>query len=204
MKKNIFLSLLFLIISHPIYAQVDIVGGMGISFVYAPSFNSYLEKRADDRINAFSSTAEFYGEVDYSITQKYQVGVEYVYTLFDFSSSYAGSYNINYTHIKPSLLGYYVISGEGYKFKFGAGAGPRLIYLTENISIDEDYEALGIGFLLRAQGHTKLGDKFFVNIGSTLRTDFPGTPNNSNNAFHDDANINSFSVSVNIGISYFF
>ncbi|MBU0473155.1 MAG: hypothetical protein KKF62_03210 [Bacteroidetes bacterium] len=204
MKKNIWLSILFLIISRPLFAQIDIAAGMGISFVYAPSLNSYLEMRADDGINTFLSTAEFFGEVDYSISEKYQIGFEYVYTLFDFASSYAGNYSLSYNHHKPSVLGYYVISGNGYKFKLGFGTGMRIINLTEDISIKESYDVIGIGFLFKAQGHTKLGEKFYANIGTSLRTDFTGSPTNKFGSFHEDININSISISVNLGITYSF
>ncbi len=204
MIKKYFLIVLVLFAFQSLKAQVDVVGGMGISMVYNPSLNDYLDMRADEEIQAFATTAEFYGEIDYSISEKYQLGVEYVYTLFDFSSTYAGNYTLSYAHQKPSLLAYYVISGEGYKFKFGGGAGLRVVSVVENIFIDENFEALGFGLLLRAQGHTKLGDNIYANIGSTLRADFPGTPTNDNNDFHNDANINSISISLNLGISYFF
>ena len=205
MKNKIIMITLFLFISKLMYAQFDVATGMGISFVYAPSLNDYLDLRSPgEEVPAFSSTAEFYGEIDYSIYEKYQIGFEYVYTLFDFSSTYAGNYNLSYTHHKPSVLAYYVVSGEGYKFKFGGGAGIRILSLTENISVDENFDAVGFGLLIRAQGHTKLGDSVYANIGSTLRTDYTGTPSNSTRNFHNDTNFNSFSVSVDIGISYFF
>ncbi len=205
MKKIIFILFLSLLVANNIFAQIDVVTGMGISFVYNPSLNDYLDLRSPtEEVKAFSSTAEFFGEIDYSVSEKYQIGIEYVYTLFDFSSTYAGSYTLSYTHQKPSLLAYYVISGEGYKFKFGAGAGVRIVNLTENIIVDEEFSAFGFGLLARAQGHTKLGDDFYANIGGTMRTDFAGTPSNSNNNFHNDINLNSFSVSVDLGISYFF
>ncbi len=204
MKKIIFILFLSLLVAKNIFAQIDVVTGMGISFVYNPSLNDYLDMRTDDEVKAFSSTAEFYGEIDYSISDKYQVGLEYVYTLFDFSSFSRGTYSLSYTHQKPSLLAYYVISGKGYKFKFGGGAGVRIVNLTEHFDFDEDFSALGFGLLARVQGHTKLGDNFYANIGGTIRTDFPGTPSNSENNFHDNVKLNSFSSSVDIGISYFF
>ncbi len=205
MKKIIFLLLLSLLLSKNIFAQIDVVTGMGISFVYNSSLNDYLDlRRPAEEVKPFSTTAEFYGEVDYSISEKYQIGIEYVYTLFDFSSAYEGNYTLSYTHQKPSLLAYYVISGEGYKFKFGGGAGIRIVNLTENFSVDENFSAFGFGLLLRAQGHTALSDNFYANIGGTMRTDFPGTPTNSNHNFYNNTNLNSFSVSVNLGISYFF
>ena len=180
MIKKYFILAMFLLAFQSMQAQVDVVGGMGISLVYNPSLNDYLDLRSPgEEVQLFATTAEFYGEIDYSTSEKYQLGVEYVYTLFDFGSTYAGNYTLSYAHHKPSLLAYYVISGEGYKFKFGAGAGVRIVNLTENIIVDEEFETVGFGLLLRAQGHTKLGDNVYANIGTTLRTDFTGVPSNS-------------------------
>ena len=205
MIKKYFILVMFLLAIQSTQAQVDVVGGMGISMVYNPSLNDYLDLRSPgEEVQPFATTAEFYGEIDYSISEKYQLGVEYVYTLFDFSSTYAGNYTLSYAHHKPSVLAYYVISDEGYKFKFGAGAGVRIVNLTENFIVDEEFDTLGFGLLFRAQGHTKLGDNVYANIGTTLRTDFTGVPSNSSNDFHNDTNINSISISLNLGISYFF
>ena len=215
MTKKIFLALLVFLLINSIQAQVDIVGGMGISFVYNPSLNDYLENNwADEEIQPFSSTVEFYGEVDYSLSPKYQLGFEYVYSLYGYSSfKHNTNYKLDYSHQKPSILGYYVISGEGYKFKFGGGFGLRTVDLTESIGTTDEgaqkFSTTGYGLLGRIQGHTALGGNFYANIGSTIRYDAPGVPENGDNNLHntltnEDVNINSFSVSVNIGISYFF
>lgn len=214
MKKTI-LGILVFFSFYSLQAQVDIVGGMGISFVYNPSLNDYIKNNwAVEEVQSFSSTAEFYGEVDYSISSKYQIGLEYVYSLYGYSSFKNNmNYELDYAHHKPSILGYYVISGEGYKFKFGGGVGIRTVELTESIGTTEKgaqkFSTTGFGILGRVQGHTALGENLYANIGSTIRYDAPGEPANGETKLHDtltngDVNINSFSVSVNIGFSYFF
>ena len=211
MKKFIFIILIFFVTKNTM-AQVDLAAGMGISFVNNSSLTEYLNIffPSEDEIGAFSSTAEFYFEADYSLTPSFQLGIEDTYTLFSYNTSIGFiNYKIEYGHHKPSLLAYYVMSGEGYKFKFGGGAGIRIVDLTEKINIVEDYSTIGFGFLLRAQGHTKLGDNFYANVGGTMRLDFPGEPSNGerkihNNITNENVNINSFSVSMDIGVSYFF
>ena len=211
MKKTVLAFLIIISISS-IKAQVDIVGGMGISFVASPSLNDYLNYNisSSEELGTFNSTVEFYGEVDYTISPKFQIGFEYVYALYGYSTSLIGlNYELDYDHHKPSVLGYYVISGEGYKFKFGGGVGMRIINLSEKKIITGEYSSTGFGILGRVQGHTALGGNFYANIGSTIRYDAPGEPANGEIKLHDtltneDVNINSFSVSVNIGFSYFF
>ena len=210
MKKIIFILSIFFV-SKNVSAQVDLAAGMGISFVNNSSLNDYLEYNwSTEEIPSFSSTAEFYLEADYSLTPSFQLGIEDTYTLFSYNiyHNYT-SYEIKYGHHKPSLLAYYVMSGEGYKLKIGGGAGIRLVDLTEKIYISKDYSTIGFGFLFRAQGHTKLGENFYANVGGTMRFDFPGEPSNGERKIHnyitnEDVNINSFSVSVDIGVSYFF
>ena len=212
MKIIIILTLFIFLSISSMQAQVDVVGGMGISFVASPSLNDYLNYNisSSEELGTFNTTAEFYGEVDYTISPKFQIGFEYVYALYGYSTSLIGlNYELNYGHHKPSLLGYYVISGEGYKFKFGGGIGMRMIDLSEKKIITEEYSSTGFGVLARIQGHTALGGNFYANIGSTMRYDAPGEPANGDIKLHDtltkeDVNINSFSVSVNIGLSYFF
>jgi len=211
MKKIIFV-VLFVFISKNSQAQVDLAAGMGISFVNNSSLTEYLNIffPSTDEIGTFSSTAEFYFEADYSLTPSFQLGIEDTYTLFSYSTPLGTSnYNIEYGQHKPSILAYYVINGEGYKFKLGGGAGIRIVDLSQKIDITEEYSSIGFGFLLRAQGHTKLGGIFYANVGGTMRFDFPGEPSNGerkiyNNITHENVNLNSFSVSVDIGISYFF
>ena len=201
---------------NSIQAQIDVVGGMGISFVASPSLNDYLNYNfsSSDELGTFNTTAEFYGEIDYTISPKFQIGLEYVYAIYGYSTSSPGlNYKLDYNHYKPSILGYYVLNGEGYKFKFGGGFGIRTVDLTESINTTDEgaqkFSTTGFGLLGRIQGHTALGGNFYANVGSTIRYDAPGVPENGDNKLHntltnEDVNINSFSVSVNIGISYFF
>lgn len=211
MKKIVFILLVFFVTKN-ISAQVDIAAGMGISFLTNSSLNDYFDTSfpSEKKQPTFSSTAEFYLEADFSVTPTFQLGVEDVYTLYSYNTSIGfTNYELEYGHHKPSLLAYYVINGEGYKFKFGGGAGIRIVNLSEKIILTEDYSTIGYGLLLRAQGHTKLGGNFYANVGGTMRFDFPGEPANGernlhNSVINENVNINSFSVSVDIGVSYFF
>jgi len=215
MKKIIILTLFVFVSISSIQGQVDVVGGMGISFVASPSLNDYLNYNisSSDELGTFNTTAEFYAEIDYTVSPKFQIGFEYVYAIYGYSTTLAiYSYELDYNHLKPSILGYYVVNGEGYKFKFGGGIGLRTVELTESINTTDEgaqkFTANGFGILGRVQGHTTLGGKLYVNIGSTIRYDAPGVPENGDNKFqtptNEDINLNSFSVSVDIGISYFF
>ncbi len=212
MKKILFLITL-LLFSSSTYAQFDFAGGMGISFVNNSSLRDYLQINfpSGSKLSTFNSSVEFFIEGDYSVTTSFQLGLEYAYQIYSYTASFSGTYvyDISYGHHKPSVLAYYVISGNGYKFKFGGGAGLRIISLDEKIMNTVNYSTSRFGVLLKAQGHTLLGGNFYANIGVDLRYDLPGEPKNGSNYIVDNSinqnvNINSLSFGIKLGISYFF
>lgn len=211
MKKIIFTSLMFLF-SSSLFAQIDIAGGMGITFVNNSSLEDYINLYfpSGKKLNSFNSSVEFFVEGDYTLSENFQMGVEYAYQLFSYNAqtSGGGKYDLSYGHHKPTLLGYYVISGTGYKFKFGGGVGYRIVSVDEQIYSKTTYSGSGLGLLLRAQGHTALGSNVYVNIGLDLRYDMPGEPSNGDqyivdNLISENVNLNSLSIGIRVGVSYF-
>ena len=209
--KKLFAVLLVASSSH-LFAQFDIAGGMGIGFLNNSSLTDYVNGlRLSEDLGTFSSSFEVYLEGDYEMSENFQLGLEYVYTIFSHNSSLGGigQYDLTYDHHKPSILAYYVISGTGYKFKFGAGAGLRFINLDEKFQTTVNYTSSGFGLLGRFQAHTKLSGDFYANIGTTVRYDMSGEPEDSNgrkivdNSINENVSINALSFSINIGISYF-
>jgi long-subunit fatty acid transport protein len=210
MKK--FLGTLFLIIfSTQAFAQIDASAGMGISFLNNSSLKDYINANYafdENELSTFYSAVDFYGEVDYTVNENFQLGIEYVYQLYSYNSSIPsiGQYDLTYNHHKPSLLAYYVIPGKGYKFRFGGGLGFRLVDITEDINQPDDFEAAGFGALLKAQGNTQLSEHFYALVGADLRYDIAGEPEGSetSNKLLEGVSFNSISFGVQLGISYFF
>ncbi|MBN1300978.1 MAG: hypothetical protein JW995_07150 [Melioribacteraceae bacterium] len=202
---------LCLIVTIKVNAQYDIAAGMGISFINNSSLQDYINSTlSGDEVSTFNSAFEVFLETDVSLTPKFQMGFEYVYSLFSHNAPLGGigQYDITYAHHKPSVLAYYVIPGRGYKFKFGAGAGYRYVDLDEKILASVNYTSSGFGLLARVQAHTALSSSFFANIGTTLRYDLAGEVANNGNKiynkfFEENVNINSLSISINLGVSYF-
>jgi len=199
-------------VSSILFAQIDFSAGMGISFVSNPSLQDYINSNfpSSDNLSSFNSLLDLYVEVDYSVNQKYQVGLEYNYSVFSYTATFGGigQYELNYLHHKPSALVYYVLNGYGYKFKFGGGLGLRMIDLDEKIGLVNNYNSIGWGLVLKAQGFTALSEDFFANIGLSFRYDFAGKPDRNgkmifNNSLNKNVNINSLGVGINLGISYF-
>ncbi len=112
----------------------------------------------------------------------------------------------------PSLLAFYVISGQGYNFKFGGGGGARFISVDETLPASarsDNYTSTGFGAIIRAEGNTLLSGNVYANVIADLRYDINGEPSGNlgnlrNNVLNENVNFNSLSVGIKLGVSYFF
>ncbi len=208
--------LLLLLCTGGAFAQYSVRAGMGISFLDAPSLIDYINENyapANQQLASFSSAINFNGEFDYSINKTYQVGIDFNYFLNSYNfSSINGIYKMDYNILMPTLVNYYVISGNGYSFKFGGGIGPRFVSVNEQLPATPsatNYKSTGFGFLARADGNTLLSGNLFANIGVDFKYDINGKPASAgkylvNPATNQNVNFNMFSVVVRLGVTYTF
>jgi hypothetical protein len=220
MKMNkinfiLFLSLLFLM-SSEIFAQWDIRASMGLNFVDMPGLRDYLNQNyaMQNQLSTFSSAIEFGTEAGYLLNDKYQLGAEIAYEFNSFTYPSLGSnFEFDYSLLMPSVTGYYVLKGTGYRFKFGGGLGPRFAFVAQSTGVSnqkQNFSSTGFGVLLKIDGNTALTNNIYAYIAGDIRYDINGTPKNSNNqpiitnANNDKLNLNSLSCGVKLGISYIF
>ena len=90
---------------------------MGINYGSASSLKDYLNANWYGDLSTFSTSVEFMGEVTYSMSPNFELGVEYAMSIFSYSYRAQFNYDFTYNLHKPSLMMFYVIPGEGYKFK---------------------------------------------------------------------------------------
>ncbi|MGD8777944.1 MAG: hypothetical protein PVH88_03165 [Ignavibacteria bacterium] len=211
MKKIISLFFVFILVSN---AQ-EISGGMGISYFNNSTLTDYINGNyasGGEKLSTFNSQIDFYIETAFDISENYQLAVEYDFSLWSYTNSSFGIGNYEFTlkNHKPSLLGYYVIKGMGYNFKFGAGTGLRIANVTQKISPTEtDYSSTGVGFVSKVQGNTLLGGNFYANIAFEARYDMPGEPEDggskiTNNSLKENVTASLFSVGLKLGVTYIF
>ncbi len=192
-------------------AQWDLNFAMGLDFKSSPSFRDYVNSSyasQGNQVTSFKSSVGFSTEVDYKIHENFALGVEYNLQIDSYTapSGNGGVYEISYNEHRPSIIAYYVLPGNGYQFKFGGGLGYRYVALNERVNISTNYNASGIGFLLRAIGNTLLSKGFYALIGTDLRYDLPGELSNGsktliNNANGEKLNLNSISIGIYLGIT---
>ena len=215
MKKQILIFfVIFICATAFAQNQNEVRASMGIEFISTPSLSDYLEANYPVSVSSFNSAVNFSGAYGRMVSPNTQLEIELGYMLNSFnSSSIEGSYNMDYNIFMPSVLYYYVLSGSGYNFKFGGGAGIRFLSVTEKLPADPNdynYSSLGYGAILRAAGNTAISNNIYAYISADMRYDVNGEPDDSNgnkiynNIYNENVNFNSLSFGVHLGISYQF
>jgi hypothetical protein len=209
MKKT-FLFLIFLISSNILFSQNqnEIRASMGIAFTSSPELKDYILRYQD--VGDFYSAINFSGSYGRMLSENFQLEAEVGYLLSSFTGSdINGNYDLTYKVLMPTILGYYVLSGIGYNFKFGGGAGIRFLSVDEKtpgLAITDNFTSTGYGFILSTAGNTAIATNVYAHIGADVRYDFLGKPENSNfdNRPVEDVSFNSLSFGLRLGISYQF
>lgn len=211
MKK---ILLLFLLAAGTISGQFRISGSMGINYFASSSMKDYLNMHFPSNsgmLPSFTASVGFYGEAGYRVSSNFEAGAEYVYQIYSYNapSISGGQYNFALDIQKFSIIGYYVIPGEGYELKFGAGAGIRFASVDEEIYSKINYKSTGIGFFTRAAGLTPLGKNLFANMGVEAGYDVNGEPERNgipitNATLKKNVNLNNFYLSLKLGVTYNF
>jgi hypothetical protein len=209
--KKILIPFFMIAISIFSYAQKlnEVRASMGIDFVSTPKLKNYLEANYTDKLGDFSSAVNFSGSYSRMIGENKQLEFELGYLLNSYNaSSDLGSYDVTYSLIMPTIIYNFLITGKGYNFKFGGGAGLRFLSATEKLPSDPNdynYSSLGYGLVLRAAGNTAISQDVYAYIGADVRYDIISEPNKSaeGNSL-GDVNFSSLSFGVRLGISYQF
>lgn len=213
MKKVLLAALLFYS-STLVFAQGELKGVMGIYFFSSPSMQNYINQagfdNSDNQVGSFVSLIMFAGEGGLFLNPDFMITLEAAYQIYSYTSSgIDGQYKLSFNNILPSLLAYYILSGQGYNFKFGGGTGLRLVSVDESLPAlgSSDFHSVGFGFIGRIEGNTLLGGNVYANVGLDLRYDLNGEPESNgttlrNNVLDENVNFNALSIGLRLGITY--
>jgi len=188
---------------------------MGINFISTPSFFDYVNQNfpQGEILEGFNASVIFSGEAGYMVSESYQPAVEVGYLINSYTSSVLnGQYELSYGNLMLSIINYYVINGEGYNFKFGGGGGLRFLSADEKrpgTGTTLNFSSAGIGFLVRAEGNTLLGENIYAKISAQINYDLNGEPENNgqplvNTVAGENVNFNSTSIGLSLGVAYIF
>lgn len=214
MIRKISLAVLFFVfISPSLFAQWEGRASMGINIASTADLRDYINEGwgAGNPMDDITTMIEFGGEIGYKAGKNLQIAVEGAYAFNSYTNITAnGKYELNYKFISPSLMGYYMIEGAGYSFKFGGGVGPRFLVVEEIkpfVVTGITYTSTGFGIVARASGSTALSNNVFAYIGADARYDAGGTPKKDGIAIPQrgrELSVNSLSLGLKIGVSFTF
>lgn len=204
---------LFIGLSGFSFTQVELSASMGISFINSPSLYDYINQNynSGEIIEGFNSAVIFSTEAGYNISESYQPAIEIGYLINSYTiPDLNGQYELSYGNLMFSILNYYVISGEGYNFKFGGGGGLRFLNADEKrpaTGITQTFSSTGYGLILRFEGNTLLGGNIYAKIGAQAGYDLNGEPDKNGTHFinaNENVDFNSLSAGISLGVSYIF
>ena len=166
--------------------QFSVSAGMGISYGTSPSFTSYLQEvlpLSRDSVRTFNVGIEFFGGLEYELSRKFSLRLEYAYFLRSISYNYSYftfDYFIN-IH-QPYLMANYLMKYNNFEIKIGGGAGYHLASLEnkQNPSNPLTYTSSGLG--LKAEGvfAAYLSKNFHSYISVFIAGSFLGALKDSN------------------------
>jgi hypothetical protein len=214
MKKLLFVTLLF--ISNTLaLAQTELKGVMGIYFLSTPSMQDYINQSglasSNNQLESFVSSVIFAGEGGLFLSKSFEITLEAAYQIYSFTEvKPEGKEELSFNNLMPTLMGYYVLGGNGYNFKFGGGMGVRFVSVDETRKISSaktNYSSVGLGTVLRIEGNTLLGGSVYANIGADIRYDLNGEPKNNGRPLYnivenENVKFNTLSFGVRLGITY--
>jgi hypothetical protein len=181
--------------------------------VSVPSLKDYIDQLPYEELADFNAAINFSGSYGRMLSETFQLQGELGYLLYSFNSTgIDGQYNLAYSVLMPSILGYYVLTGTGYNFKFGAGTGIRFLYVDESLpgtGFTDSYKSTGYGMILRVEGNTAIAENVYAHIAVDTRYDVNGEPEKDgeklyNIVLKENVNFNSLSFGLRLGISYQF
>jgi len=213
--KYLKLFCMLLLVYSTSYSQIRIRASMGVDYVSTPSLYDYINQNysaSSNDLGSFKAAVNFSGEIDYAVTENYEVGIDFAYRLYSYTTSFGlQKYEMAYYNLMPDIVNYYVINGDGYQFKFGGGVGLRFLSVDETlptINTADSYSSSGFGFLIRGTGNTRIGTDLYANINFDARYDINGEPEYNgkkitNNVTKTPVNFNSLSIGLSLGLTYF-
>ena len=189
--------------------------GLGVTLIDAADVVDYinLTYQPSSKLQDFTTASEFYGAGEIRLSDSWGVKLEYSYLLKSYSvpQAYGPDYSFSYGIHMPLMMAQFLITGRGYAFKFGGGAGYHIAKFTEDASVlvSDSYTSKGVGIKLEAEGNTEFDDHLFGLISVDLRDDLMGDFRDPGNkrmmipVLDKPATMDFFSLGVKFGLIYY-
>lgn len=188
---------------------------MGVGSHSAPSLIDYINTVAQplpgQQLDEFSSDVEFFVAPEWQMDVRWSLALEYSAMVKSYAlagRSGVSRSEFSYVVHMPTILLHRLVPGEGYRLKFGGGAGYHVGQLEQyfpDVGSRENLTAKGIGIKLEAVGHTMFDESFYGLVGVDLRWDFLGVIRRSDGSEVKERGTNTppkmsfFSIGLKLG-----
>ncbi|MBN1634286.1 MAG: hypothetical protein JW917_08995 [Ignavibacteria bacterium] len=194
-------------------------GGMRLSYGNNPSLLRFVQYELPDyfrvpesqQIPDFEVGYEFFAGFEYQVAKNFSLKADYSYFVKSMNSSASqySMYDFTYNCHNILLTGYYLIPGEHFYLKFGAGSGMVLSNLsTQTFGLISNYNSAGLITKLESVLNTQISNSLAAYFGVFLSGTFNGTLKKSDgsklsNRTGEEVNLNSFMLGLSLGFEYF-
>src|SRR3989304_5913425 len=89
--KYLKLFCMLLLVYSTSYSQIRIRASMGVDYVSTPSLYDYINQNysaSSNDLGSFKAAVNFSGEIDYAVTENYEVGIDFAYRLYSYTTSF--------------------------------------------------------------------------------------------------------------------
>ena len=172
-----------------------------------PNYNTLSESQ---KLKDFRTAFEFFGNVERQISKNIAVKLDYSYLIKSNKVAMYQSNTFDYNNHQFVLALNYVMPGEYYFFKFGAGAGPVFSSLESISSTTRSGTYTSTGVMAKAEGtfSIQMGKNLagYINgyVGNVFAGNLKGGDGNElKNAAGDTVNLNSFMIGLRLGVEFY-
>lgn len=192
--------------------------GMGAAYGNNKSLNTFIGYELpgynyltdNQKLTDFRTAFEFFGNVERQVAKNLAVKLDYSYLIKSNKVAYYPSYTYDYNNHQIVLVLNYVMPGEYYFLKFGAGAGPVFSSLESVSYITNSGTFTSTGVLAKAEGtfSIQMGKNLAGYLNGYIGNVFAGNLKGSDgkelkNAAGDTVNLSSFMIGLRLGVEFY-
>ena len=191
--------------------RLSIYAGMGLEYTATPSYNNYTRAQifggAHDSVSSISPGLEVFGGLEYELSKTFSLRLDYSY--FFKSKTYYNplAYDYFYFIHQPYLVGSYILAGNGYKIKIGAGIGYHFGQFQTGLTGQSSINYNSSGLAIKGEGvfSVKISRKMETYISGFVFGQFMSSLKDSNgtvlknNLTGSDVNLSGYGIGVRLG-----
>lgn len=192
--------------------RLSIYAGMGLAYTVSSSYNDYIRYQifggAHDSVSSISGGLEFFGGLEYVFSKTLSLRLDYSY--FFKSKTYYNPLAVEHFYFihQPYLVGSYILAGNGYKIKIGAGIGYHFGQLQTGLTGQSSTSYNSSGLAVKGEGliSVKISKKMETYVSGFVFGQFMSSLKDSNGNIlkygltGNNVNLSGYGIGVRLGL----